>query len=170
MQGTFFSMPTKTTSRIQAEIKQTRPFRTARQEAAIGLFRTVDELRRHFDRVIEPYGITGQQYNVLRILRGTHPDPLPTLEIGGRLIERVPGVTRLLDRLEEKGLVRRQRCTHDRRMVHCWISDAGLELLAGMDEAVNQADQDSMGDLTEDEVQTLIELLDRIREGTGGDD
>lgn len=160
-------MPKATTSRIQAAIKQTRPFRTARQEAAIALLRTVDELRRHFDRVIEPYGITGQQYNVLRILRGTHPDPLPTLEIGERLIERVPGVTRLLDRLEEKGLVRRQRCTHDRRMVHCWISDAGLELLAAMEAAVNQADQDSMGDLTEGEVQALIGLLDRIREGTG---
>lgn len=165
MQGIFRSMTTQATSRLQAEIKQTRPFRSARQEAAIGLLRTVDELRRHFDRVIEPHGITGQQYNVLRILRGAHPDPLPTLEIGERLIERVPGITRLLDRLEEKGLVRRQRCTHDRRMVHCWISEAGLTLLAGMDEAVDRADQESMGDLSEAEVLGLIGLLERIREG-----
>lgn len=161
-------MTTKTASRLQAEIKQTRPFHSARQEAAIALLRTVDELRRHFDRVIEPHGITGQQYNVLRILRGVHPDPLPTLEIGERLIERVPGVTRLLDRLEEKGLVRRQRCTQDRRMVHCWISEAGLALLEGMDQAVDQADQESMGDLGDDEVERLIGLLERIREGAAG--
>jgi DNA-binding MarR family transcriptional regulator len=160
-------MSATTTSRLQAEIKQTRPFRSVRQEAAIALFRTVDELRRHFDRAIEPHGITGQQYNVLRILRGTHPDPLPTLEIGERLIERVPGVTRLLDRLEEKGLVRRQRCTHDRRMVHCWISEAGLALLARMEAVVDRADEQSMGDLAQAEVATLLELLERIREGTG---
>lgn len=168
MQGIFPPMPTSTTSRVQAEIKQKRPFRSIRQEGAIALLRTVALLRRHYDRVIEPHGITTQQYNVLRILRGAHPDPLPTLEIGERLIEQVPGVTRLLDRLEEKGLVVRQRCTHDRRMVHCWISEAGLRLLAGMDTVIDQADEASMGDLSTEEVEELVGYLDRIREGTAG--
>ncbi len=159
-------MATTTASRVQAEIKQTRPFRSVRQEAAIALFRTVDDLRRRYDAVIEPHGITAQQYNVLRILRGAHPDPLPTLEIGQRLIERVPGITRLLDRLEAKGLVERKRCTHDRRMVHCWIAPAGLELLATMEEAVDAADDASMGDLSDEETAELVGMLDRIREGT----
>jgi DNA-binding MarR family transcriptional regulator len=160
-------MPTSTTSRLRAELKQNRPFPSPQQEAAVALFRTVDELRRRYDLLIDPFGITAQQYNVLRILRGVHPDPLPTLEIGERLIERVPGITRLLDRLEAKGLVRRARCTTDRRMVHCWISDEGLALLARMDDPIDQAGRESMANLTGAETETLIGLLERIREGTG---
>ena len=74
-------------SRLQQEIKQTRPFRSAGQEASIGLLRTADELRRYFSTILEPSGITTQQYNVLRILRGAGPEGLPTLEIAARMIE-----------------------------------------------------------------------------------
>ena len=150
-------------SMIQREIKQRRPFRSKAQEAMVAIRRTANVVYRATARVIEPYGITDQQYNVLRILRGAHPDSLPTLEIGERMIEQQPGVTRLLDRLEAKGLVRRERSTEDRRIVHCWISDAGLELLASMDDAVDQADEVLVRKLTEEEQRQLISLLDRIR-------
>ena len=151
------------TSRIQAELKQNKPFRSVAQEAMIGLFRTADELRRRAASWIEPKGITLQQYNVLRILRGAGPEGLPTLEIASRMIEQAPGITRLLDRLESKKLVHREHCPTDRRQVTCRITDRGLALLASLDESV---DHDSLVQgLSQTEQRQLIELLDRIRAG-----
>src|SRR5215470_7514740 len=95
--------------------------------------RTADLVRRHATALIEPQGITLQQYNVLRILRGAGADGLPTLEVADRMIEQTPGVTRLLDRLEAKQLVRRQRCPKDRRQHLCWITPKGLALLRKLD-------------------------------------
>ncbi|HEX9935520.1 MAG TPA: MarR family transcriptional regulator [Longimicrobium sp.] len=152
-------------SALQREIGQTRPFRTPAQEATVSILRTADVVRRRLVEVVEPHGVTLQQYNVLRILRGAHPDPLPTLEIGERLIERMPGITRLLDRLEEKGLVRRERCSDDRRLVHCWITPAGLELLAAMDEGMDRADDEAVAELDAGEKTALTALLDRVRRG-----
>src|SRR5215510_3147270 len=99
-------------SAIQAEIRQGKPFHSRTQEGLIALMRTVDLLRRAVTEVVEPHGLTLQQYNVLRILRGAQAD-LPTLEIAERMIEQAPGITRLLDRLEAKGLVARARCAED---------------------------------------------------------
>ncbi len=158
---------TTRTSRLQAEIKQRRPFASTAEEAAIAILRTADALRHHFGSVIEPHGVTLQQYNVLRILRGSHPEPLPTLEIGDRLIERVPGITRLIDRLEEKGLVARQRDADDRRRVNCSITPKGLELLTRLDPIVAAADRAAVGDLAEADSEALVELLERIREAHG---
>ncbi len=112
-------------SPLRSEIKQNKPFRSPGEEAAVALMRTSDVLHRRLADVVEPHGITHQQYNVLRILRGSAPEPLPTLEIASRMIEQAPGITRLLDRLEAKSLVRRERCKEDRRQVHCWITAAG---------------------------------------------
>ncbi len=106
------------------------------QQALVSLFRTTDAVRRALAAVLEPHGLTGQQYNVLRILRGAHPDPLPVMEVAERMMEQTPGITRLLDRLEAKGLVVRVRCREDRRQVHCSVTEAGLALLAGLDEPV----------------------------------
>lgn len=149
-------------SLLQQEIKQ-RAFRSSAQEATIAILRTADVLRRRIAGVLEPHGITMQQYNVLRILRGSFPDPLPTLEIGERLIEQTPGVTRLIDRLEEKGLVRRARCTEDRRLVHCWITPAGLELLAELDPVADATDERLAGSFDPGELRQLIGLLERVR-------
>lgn len=154
-------------SRVQQEIRQTRPFRSKAQEAAVALARTADLQRRRSAAILEPSGLTTQQYNVLRILRGSHPHPLPTLEIGERMIEQSPGVTRLLDRLEAKGLVRRARCTEDRRLVHCTITGSGLELLAGLDDAMDRTDDTFAGALSEAETEQLIALLDRLRAAEG---
>ena len=110
------------TTPLQRELRQTRPFDSAAQEATLGLVRTADQLRRHFSSVVEPHGITVQQFNVLRILRGASPEALPTLEIAERMVEQTPGVTRLLDRLEAKRLITRARCPNDRRQVLCGIT------------------------------------------------
>lgn len=150
-------------SPLQHEIRQSRPFLSPAQEAAISILRTADHVRRQLTAAIAPSGITFQQYNVLRVLRGALPDPLPTLEIGERLIERTPGITRLLDRLEAKSLVRRDRSSDDRRLVHCWITDAGLDLLGTLDAAVDEADVSAVAMLDPQEILTLTSLLAKVR-------
>lgn len=151
------------TSVLQHEIRQRRPFRSPAHEAVVGLLRTTDRVRRTLASVVEPGGITLQQYNVLRILRGSRPRGLPTLEIAARMVEHAPGITRLLDRLEAKTLVLRERHARDRRQVMCRITPAGLRLLAGLDAGLEQADQKTLGVLSRRDLRRLIALLDRIR-------
>jgi DNA-binding MarR family transcriptional regulator len=150
---------------LQGEIRQTKPFRSIGQEAMLGLLRTANVLRHRIAAVTEPHGVTVQQYNVLRILRGAGDEPLPTLEIGERMIEQSPGVTRLLDRLEGQGLVSRERCAQDRRQVLCRITPAGVELLAAMDPDVEALEISALDVLEPSEREALIGLLDRIRAG-----
>jgi DNA-binding MarR family transcriptional regulator len=152
-------------SAMQREIRQTRPFATPEQEAVLGLLRTADVLRRHLSGLVEPHGLTMQQYNVLRILRGAGPGGLPTLDIADRMIEQAPGITRLMDRLEAKGLVRRLRCPRDRRQVLGYITPRGLSILAGLDTMLKTAHTGVLGGLTRPRVQQLIRLLDAIRAG-----
>jgi len=150
-------------SPLQREIRQGKPFRSRSQEVVVALLRTTDLVRRHLGRVLEPFDITPQQYNVLRILRGAGEQGLPTLEIGERMIEQAPGVTRLLDRLEAKQLVRRERCPQDRRQVLCWLTPAGLELVERLNEPIDAADADAVAMLRPDEQEKLLGLLDAVR-------
>lgn len=138
-------------------------FRSREQQATLGLLRTADAIKRSLAHLIEPHGITPQQYNVLRILRGAGPDGLPTLTIGERMIEQTPGVTRLVDRLERKGLVARTPCAKDRRRVYCRITTQGLDLLNELDEPVNRWDALTVSVLPASELDSLITLLDRVR-------
>ena len=154
-------------SALAREIRQTKPFQSRSHEASLGLLKTVDVLRGHFGHVLEPFGVTDQQYNVLRILRGAGAAGLPTLEIADRMIERAPGITRLIDRLEKKGLVSRKRCLIDRRQVFCILAPAGARLLARMDAPVGKA-VGALEALGEAELTTLIRLLDAIRAGLSG--
>jgi DNA-binding MarR family transcriptional regulator len=149
---------------IVEELKQTRPFTSAAQEATVALLRTTDVVRRQLARVVEKERITLQQYNVLRILRGARGEPLSALDITERLIEETPGVSRLLDRLVAKGLVRRERSAQDRRMLECFVTDRGLQLLARLDDPVNRADADVLRGLNRKELTTLNDLLARIRQ------
>ena len=148
---------------LQREIRQSRPFPSKQAEAVVGLMRTADVVKRGLARVVEPRGITLQQYNVLRILRGAGPDGLPTLEIGGRMIEQAPGVTRLLDRLEAKDLAVRERCARDRRQVLCRITPAGQRLLESLEQAMEEAGRRALGALRGDELTELVRALDAIR-------
>lgn len=143
--------------------KPTENFRSREQQATLGLLRTADAVKRSLAQVIEPHGITPQQYNVLRILRGAGPDGLPTLTIGERMIEQTPGVTRLVDRLERKGLVARTPCPKDRRRVFCRITPKGLDLLKELDDPINRWDAQSVSVLPPSELDSLINLLDRVR-------
>lgn len=137
------------------------------QKAVVGLLRTADQIRRQLAETITPFGVTGQQYNVLRILRGAHPESLQTLEIAERMMEQTPGITRLLDRLEKKGLVSRERCAEDRRCVLCSVTAAGLELLREMDAPIDAADEAVIAGLDRREVNELVRLLDAIGAGRG---
>jgi MarR family transcriptional regulator, organic hydroperoxide resistance regulator len=143
--------------------KPSQNFRSREQEATLGLLRTADAVKRSLAQVIEPYGITPQQYNVLRILRGAGSDGIPTLTIGERMIEQTPGVTRLVDRLERKGLVARTPCPKDRRRVFCRITAKGLDLLKELDDPVNRWDSHAVSVLPPSELDTLVDLLDRVR-------
>ena len=158
---------TEAASAVQREIQQRRPFRSRTQEGVVALLRTADVLRRALARVVEPHGITLQQYNVLRILRGAGAEGLPTLEVGVRMIEETPGVTRLLDRLEKKALVRRKRCPQDRRQVLCFATPSALRLLDALEDSVSEADRRALAMLEPAELQALIVLLDRVRAGHG---
>ena len=150
-------------SALQQELRQRRPFQTAAHEAIVGLMRTADLIRRQAAAVIEPHGITLQQFNVMRILRGAGEAGLPTLDVAERMIEQTPGVTRLLDRLEAKELVRRQRCPKDRRQHLCWITAKGLALLEKIDAVTSAAHEDSLKGLRHKDRVAFIRLLDAIR-------
>lgn len=128
----------------------------------VALLCAVDDLRAFFTRIVRPHGLTPQQYNVLRILRGADPTGLPTLEVGERMIERSPGITGLVDRLVAKGLVKRARSRTDRRRVLCRLSDDGRAILAELDQQVNAADSTAMALLTPDDVRQLVESLEKI--------
>ena len=150
-------------SYTQQEIRQRKPFRSAAHEAVVALARTADLFQRNFSKIVDPVGLSSEQYNVLRILRGAGEEGLPTLEIGARMIQQTPGITRILDKLEAKKLVRRERCKHDRRQVLCWIRPLGEELLARLDAEVDRNEIENLRGLTVAEQKQLICLLDRVR-------
>lgn len=158
------------TSRLRDEIRQSRPFASTSQEAFLSVGRTWAVLEHALSELLRPHGITPTQYNVLRILRGAGSGGLPTLAIGERMIERTPGVTRLLDRLERQGLISRVR-GEDRRQVIARATPAGLGLLDAMEEPLRQADAQLVSQLGEMEGRRLLDLLSKVRAGaTSGED
>jgi DNA-binding MarR family transcriptional regulator len=154
-----------TQSLLQQELKQRKPFRSVGHEATVGLLRTADVVRRRWTETLAPYGITAPQYNVLRILRGAGREGLCTLELANRLIERAPGITRMLDRLEAHRWVRRERSADDRREVRCYVTPDGVRLLARIDKVVDEADNAAVRGLSRAEGRELIRLLDKVRAG-----
>lgn len=151
------------TRAIHDEIKQTRPFRSKSQETAIALMRTAHLLRRQMEAIVGAEEITGQQYNVLRILRGAR-GPLPTMEIAVRMIEPSCGITRLVASLEERELVKREQWPGDRRQFLCQITPAGLRILERLEEPMNRLDDQVTGTLPSQHVDALLEALGEIRE------
>jgi DNA-binding MarR family transcriptional regulator len=148
---------------IRDEIKQKRPFRSPADEALVTLLRTADHLRAALSAVVEPHGITLQQYNVLRILRGAGLQGLPTLDIAERMIERSPGITRLLERLEAKELVRRKRCAEDRRQVLCFATEPALALLEELEAPLRHAGARLLSALGARRTAELVQSLDALR-------
>ena len=150
-------------SALRDEIKKTRPFRNASEEATLSIMRTATLVRRGITAVVERFDITLAQYNVLRILRGAGDAGLPTLAVRDRLIEEAPGITRLLDKLEMAAYVRRERTTSDRRQVLCFISAKGLALLKKIDPIIIEANQSGGAGLSAAERTQLILLLEKVR-------
>jgi DNA-binding MarR family transcriptional regulator len=149
---------------IQAEIRQTKPFRNLEEEALIALQRTADQLHWRISEMLKPHGLSPTQYNALRILRGAGPEGRSCSEIAERMINRDPDITRLIDRLERRGLVERSREGRDRRVVIARITAAGLELLESLDRVIEQFNGKILGHLGEERLRMLIQLLDAARE------
>jgi MarR family transcriptional regulator, organic hydroperoxide resistance regulator len=161
--------------KLKAEIKQHRPFRSQEAEAALNIHKTADVLEARMAEVLKPSGLSPTQYNVLRILRGAHRDNLEGVggcrqggtlacgEVADRMISREPDMTRMLDRLEKRGLISRARDEKDRRVVCTRITDAGLELVDGLDQPVDSLVRQQLGHLGPEKLQRLIDLLEEVR-------
>jgi DNA-binding MarR family transcriptional regulator len=140
-----------------------RRFDSLEQEAFLNLWRTYDRLRACEDELFSQYDLSAQQYNALRLLRGEHPGTLPTLSLAARLVSRAPDITRLLDKLESRGLIRRDRHHANRRVVQVGITTAGLALLRKLDEPVRACHARQLGHLPPARLRQLIELLHSAR-------
>lgn len=152
-----------TSNRLQRELKKRNPFQSPEQEAILNLLRTSDQFENRLGRLFREFGLTSSQYNVLRILRG-EGKPMPCLEIAQRMIQVVPAMTGLLDRLEKQTLVTRERCTEDRRVVYVSLTAKAKKLLDRMDAPVLELHGTLIGHLSRAELKELSRLLEKARE------
>jgi DNA-binding MarR family transcriptional regulator len=152
--------------KLKHEIQQSKPFSSAAEEAFLNMLRTSAILGREFDILLKPFGLTSTQYNVLRILRGAGPEGLLCRQVGERMITPDPDITRLLDRLEKRGLILRARDSRDRRAIFTRITGDGLSLLEKLDEPVKDFHRRRLAHLDKGSIRSLIELLESARAGT----
>ena len=152
---------------LQKELGKKQPFESAEQEAALNILRTSDQFQNRFGRMFREFGLTSSQYNVLRILRG-EGRAMPSLEIAERMIQVVPAITGLIDRLEKQELVERQRCTEDRRVVYVLITKKALRLLKKMDQPLGELHHQLLGHLNKRELKELTRLLEKARTSLKG--
>ena len=143
--------------------RNSRRFDSPQQEAYLHLWRTYDRMRMLEDELFVQHDLTPQQYNALRLLKAEHPRGLPTLVLAGRLVSHAPDITRLVDRLEERKLVVRERIAGNRRVVQVRISDAGMALLKTLEQPVRECHLKQLGHLTAGQLQSLVELLRSAR-------
>lgn len=134
------------------------------QEAYLNLWRTYDRLKAIEDELFSQFDLSAQQYNALRLLEASHPATVPTLTLGTRLISRAPDMTRMLDRLEERSLVHRERRPENRRVVEVGITPAGLKLLDKLAGAVQDCHKRQLGHLSSRDLKQLVELLQTVRQ------
>ena len=148
---------------LQRELKKRQPFESLEIEAILNILRTADQFHNRFGRFFREYGLTNSQYNVLRILRG-EGKPIPSLEIAGRMVQVVPAITGLIDRLEKQELVKRNRCTEDRRVVYVELTKKGAKLLGEIDEPDVALHKELIGHMARKELKELSRLLEKARE------
>ena len=144
--------------------RQSRHCDSLEQEVFLNMWRTYDRLRAFEDELFSRYELTPQQYNALRLLKSVQPETLATLDLGSRLVSRAPDITRLLDKLEQRGLIARDRPAENRRMVRIGITDAGLELLEELSEPILECHSRQLGHLSRTQLQELSDLLRAARE------
>lgn len=140
-----------------------RRFDSLEQEVFLNLWRTYDRLRLLEEELFARHDLTPQQYNALRLLSGEHPQRLRTLDLAARLVSRAPDITRLLDKLEQRGLIERERPADNRRVVYVGITVAGQALLHELREPLRACHNQQLGHLTAQELQHLISLLHAAR-------
>ncbi len=147
---------------IRKELKKKKPFDSLHQEAMLNILRTSDQFENRLGRLFREHGLTHSQYNVLRILRG-EGKPLPSLEIADRMIQVVPAITGLIDRLETQQLVKRRRCEDDRRVVYVEITPKAVGILSKLDRPLNDLHVQLLERLSKSELTELIRLLEKTR-------
>jgi len=150
-------------SAVQAEIRQSRPFRSRKQEATIALLRTASVVGRSLARVLEPWSLSLAPYNALRIIAGAGTSGIATLSIRERMIEEGTTITRILDKLEASGYVRRERSLPDRRQVMCFATAGGRRLLDKIDPIVDTADEEAVASLAARDLDRFVAMLDTVR-------
>lgn len=150
---------------LQETTERSRPLRfdSLTQEAYLQLWRTYDRMKAIEEEIFSQFELSAQQYNTLRLLRSVHPEGMATLQIADRLISRAPDITRLIDRLDDRGLVLRTRKPENRRVVEVALTDAGLQLLKDLEEPVQQCHERQLGHLAADELHELIRLMELAR-------
>jgi DNA-binding MarR family transcriptional regulator len=146
---------------LQHRLKQNK-FQSPQHEAMLALFVAASDLRAQVDKKCDEFGISGQQYNILRILRGVYPEGHACGEIGRRMIERSPDVTRRIDGLEKMGLVERSRSTQDRRVVISTITKKGLDVLERLDPFITEVDQAIHSKLNDQEWSDLARMCETL--------
>jgi DNA-binding MarR family transcriptional regulator len=147
-----------------------RRFDSLEQEVYLNLWRTYDRLRAFEDELFARHELTPQQYNALRILKSEQPGTVPTLDLAARLVSRAPDITRLLDKLEQRGLIERDRRADNRRVVRIGITPAGLDLLANLREPILDCHFRQLGHLTQTQLKELVGLLREARGPHEGED
>jgi DNA-binding MarR family transcriptional regulator len=150
--------------KLQAELKQTRPFARIGEEAVLNVMRTAEVIERALSDFLKGFDLSPVQYNVLRILRGAEPAGVTCSQIGERLLTHDPDITRLLDRMESRGWIVRERSKEDRRAVITRISEAGMQLVNRIDQPIEAMSQSKMGRFGHDDLAALIATLERMRE------
>lgn len=148
---------------LKSEIKQKAPFASVEEEVYLNLLRTGDTLVQNIENLLRVSGLSGTQYNVLRILRGAGRQGLTCGETSARMVTHDPDVTRLLDRLEKRKLITRSRDTRDRRVVTARITPQGLRLLSGLDKPVSELHRRLFRHMTPQELKKLSSLLEKVR-------
>lgn len=149
---------------LKEELKTSADTLSVEQEAFLSLLVTVDRLMRRHTLFMAEFGISPKQYNILRILRGAGPNGLPVMEIGRRMIEKSPDVSRIIDRLIDLGHVKRRRQRSDRRVVLVTISEKGLDLLARMDQPVVDDTNNMLAGVDKKDLKSLVLLLEKVRD------
>jgi DNA-binding MarR family transcriptional regulator len=147
---------------IQSEIPQKQSLGLA-EEAFVAVLRTADRLQWKAAEMLKPHGLSPTQYNALRILRGAGPEGLACSEVGERMINHDPDITRLLNRLERSGLIQRSREPKDRRVIKTRITAAGLDLLKGLNRVVAEFHRQLLGHLGQERLESLVRLLEAAR-------
>jgi DNA-binding MarR family transcriptional regulator len=145
-------------------VRNSKHFDSLEQEVFLNLWRTYDRLRALEDELFCRYDLTPQQYNVLRLLKAEHPEALPTLVLANRLVSRAPDITRMLDKLEQRGLIVRDRPADNRRMVRVTITRAGVNLVAEIAEPLQDCHDRQLGHLSASDLKRLVSLLKSARQ------